>query len=646
MASSLLAALLQDWRLLLTQWARNGTLSRAALEALRLSEEPEALRLLVSRWSAGDLLDLPPVVVLPASAMPTAAGAYAITTGTIYLNQAWLQSSSRERVLQVLTEELGHHLDGLLNVVDTPGDEGELFAILAKGVALRHEELQRIQKEDDLAAVRIKGMPIETEQAATIFASLLNPVGITIDTQGNLITNSDGSRNLVLSKFSADGSLLKQAEYRTSLSGDLGYLSPVTKQGKIFQLQSDGDLIAIDPVSLSMTQYANLRQLSTDVSTIVDIASGLIGSLGGLIVPEAPNTLYGDIAIYERGNWQDIFISGLSMGTFPFVMRLRFLSGSLQSSKVLVASVATTAGDINLTRGVAVNNQGIVLTTLPIATGRIRPQFIDVPVSFSADFPEGNGERPQERFEGQGDDFSDGSNHLVIPSQGITTDSTGNFYIVTNSIGAPGLGAPGKPSLFVVLNSDLTSVLDVQSANIGASYRDVAVSPDGDQAFVTSSEGKVLGFPVSVSTTTFEIAATSGSVQAEGNSGTTNFLFTITRKGDSTGTNTVTVSLDGTGSNPADALDFLFGSSLPQTSILNFADGETTKELSVAVKGDTTTEQNELFSVNLSNATGGATIATGKAIGNILNDDITDNNDNFINRRALAGRIYRVLDRI
>jgi hypothetical protein len=128
MASSLLAALLQDWRLLLTQWARNGTLSRAALEALRLSEEPEALRLLVSRWSAGDLLDLPPVVVLPASAMPTAAGAYAITTGTIYLNQAWLQSSSRERVLQVLTEELGHHLDGLLNVVDTPGDEGELFA--------------------------------------------------------------------------------------------------------------------------------------------------------------------------------------------------------------------------------------------------------------------------------------------------------------------------------------------------------------------------------------------------------------------------------------------------------------------------------------------------------------------------------------
>jgi hypothetical protein len=30
----------------------------------------------------------------------------------------------------VLTEELGHHLDGLLNAVDTPGDEGEYFARL------------------------------------------------------------------------------------------------------------------------------------------------------------------------------------------------------------------------------------------------------------------------------------------------------------------------------------------------------------------------------------------------------------------------------------------------------------------------------------------------------------------------------------
>ena len=60
--------------------------------------------------------------------MPGAAGAYAISTGTIYVNQDWLKTASYDWVMAVLTEELGHHLDGLLNTVDTPGDEGEFFA--------------------------------------------------------------------------------------------------------------------------------------------------------------------------------------------------------------------------------------------------------------------------------------------------------------------------------------------------------------------------------------------------------------------------------------------------------------------------------------------------------------------------------------
>ena len=108
-SSTLLAALLQDWRLLLTEWSLNGILSRAALEALRLPGEPEGLRQLIERWGAGDWRDLPPVAVLPPSAIPIAAGAYAMATGTIYLNQAWLQAASQEVVLSVLIEELGHH---------------------------------------------------------------------------------------------------------------------------------------------------------------------------------------------------------------------------------------------------------------------------------------------------------------------------------------------------------------------------------------------------------------------------------------------------------------------------------------------------------------------------------------------------------
>jgi len=144
-----LEMLLQDWRELLSLWAQNGTLTRAAQEALQLEGEPEKLRELVGEWSQGDFRNLPPVVLLPASAMPGAAGAYAISTGTIYLNQDWLKIVSWEQATAILTEELGHHLDGMFNSMDTPGDEGELFAIRLHRLGLNAEQYTRLMVEND-----------------------------------------------------------------------------------------------------------------------------------------------------------------------------------------------------------------------------------------------------------------------------------------------------------------------------------------------------------------------------------------------------------------------------------------------------------------------------------------------------------------
>ena len=57
------------------------------------------------------------------------------------------------------------------------------------------------------------------------------------------------------------------------------------------------------------------------------------------------------------------------------------------------------------------------------------------------------------------------------------------------------------------------------------------------------------------------------------------------------------------------------------TGTLTFAAGATTQQFSVAVQGDTQDESNETFSVLLSNATGGASISDGTAIGTIVDDD-------------------------
>lgn len=190
-----LETLLQEWRQLLILWAQNGTLARAAQEALQLEGEPEKLRELVGEWKQGDFINLPPVLLLPASAMPGAAGAYAISTGTIYLNQDWLSLANKDRVIGVLTEELGHHLDGLLNTSDTPGDEGELFSLKLIAHNADPSHIERIRIENDHSFLRTGGVATDVETASL----WTRPIGAATITQTfNTISfdyNNDGVIN-------------------------------------------------------------------------------------------------------------------------------------------------------------------------------------------------------------------------------------------------------------------------------------------------------------------------------------------------------------------------------------------------------------------------------------------------------------------
>ncbi|CAA7619034.1 Calx-beta domain-containing protein [Magnetospirillum sp. SS-4] len=117
--------------------------------------------------------------------------------------------------------------------------------------------------------------------------------------------------------------------------------------------------------------------------------------------------------------------------------------------------------------------------------------------------------------------------------------------------------------------------------------------------------------------TALSIAATSAD-KAEGDSGTTPFTFTVTRSGLTSGASSVDWAVTGSGDFWADATDFA-GNVLPSGS-LNFADGESTKTITVNVAGDATAGQNEGFTVTLSNASS-ATVINATASGTIRNDD-------------------------
>ena len=106
------------------------------------------------------------------------------------------------------------------------------------------------------------------------------------------------------------------------------------------------------------------------------------------------------------------------------------------------------------------------------------------------------------------------------------------------------------------------------------------------------------------------------SVKNEGQSGNTNFTFTVTRTGATDSTHSANWAVSGAGVNGTD----FAGGSLPTGSV-TFAPGETSKIVAVVVAGDTMVESNEAFTITLSNPSAGTTIGTAAVNGVIRNDD-------------------------
>ncbi|MFN7115271.1 MAG: right-handed parallel beta-helix repeat-containing protein [Saprospiraceae bacterium] len=104
--------------------------------------------------------------------------------------------------------------------------------------------------------------------------------------------------------------------------------------------------------------------------------------------------------------------------------------------------------------------------------------------------------------------------------------------------------------------------------------------------------------------------------KAEGNSGTTNFTFSVTRTGNLN--STVSIKYDVSGS--VDGADFA-GGTLPSGTV-TFNATETMQTIPIPVQGDLTIEPNETFTVTLSMPTGDVSLTTATANSTIQNDDI------------------------
>ncbi|MGB1088086.1 MAG: hypothetical protein ACPG06_06935, partial [Alphaproteobacteria bacterium] len=126
------------------------------------SDSESALNIL-ARW-ADTGPDFSNISILPREAMNGYDGAYAAIEDRIYLSEAIFQESVTDhRRVDVLLEELGHRIDGLASQIDTPGDEGAMFA-----AAMRREPVQADSTNDFAVIYPDADNAIVVEAATTV----------------------------------------------------------------------------------------------------------------------------------------------------------------------------------------------------------------------------------------------------------------------------------------------------------------------------------------------------------------------------------------------------------------------------------------------------------------------------------------------
>ena len=204
---------------------------------------------------------------------------------------------------------------------------------------------------------------------------------------------------------------------------------------------------------------------------------------------------------------------------------------------------------------------------------------------------------------------------FTVTRTGDTDQATTVDWNVSGDVNAADFGGtlPGDTLTFAAGETSKTITLNVSG--------DLDV--EGDEAFsVTLSNpsgnaqigtGAASGLIVN-DDADLSIAADSVS-QAEGDNGTTAFTFTVTRTGDLTQATTADWSVSG----DADATDF--GGAIPSGQV-SFAAGQSTATITVEATGDLDVENDEAFTVTLSNANN-ATISQPTASSVIVNDDVS-----------------------
>ncbi|HYD32410.1 MAG TPA: Calx-beta domain-containing protein, partial [Azospirillaceae bacterium] len=296
----------------------------------------------------------------------------------------------------------------------------------------------------------------------------------------------------------------------------------------------------------------------------------------------------------------------LPTGTISFAA-----SDDSETITIPVLGDATIEGDEGFT--VTLSNSAGAIITIPSASGTIQSDEPSVSIAASS------------ASAAEGSTGSTNLTFIVTRTNGLSAIAS-VAYAVTGSGTSPvtaddftGVALPSGTVSFAVDETTKTITIPVAGDTVG----------ENDEGFTVTLSTPSAGLSIGTATAAGTIQnddpslsiATATATKAEGDTGVTDYTFTVTRAGGSSGTASVAYAVTGSGTNAAVAADFT-GAILPSGTV-SFAAGEAVKTITIPIAGDTVIETDETFTVTLSNASAGLTLATATAIGAIQNDDAT-----------------------
>ncbi|MDD1428469.1 endonuclease/exonuclease/phosphatase family protein, partial [Dolichospermum sp. ST_sed9] len=121
---------------------------------------------LFNNFSNKNFTNIPTIKIVNRADIYGGNAAFSADTGLVYLAVEFLTENYKNPsiITDVLLEETGHFVDSHINKIDSPGDEGEIFANLVQGNLLSEQELQALKSENDIATV------ISSNQGITVIS--------------------------------------------------------------------------------------------------------------------------------------------------------------------------------------------------------------------------------------------------------------------------------------------------------------------------------------------------------------------------------------------------------------------------------------------------------------------------------------------